>query len=138
MEILIRLVVAGSPVLVIAGLLWVSRRISERRESRIARQIELTDAIHRAFGAAAAPTVTRSWRGVWTVTMAVDFERAGLVGSLARITDDFFRRREFPAPSRLRVVLTRRERRWMAAGTGAPGPIGLRSVPAHPLVERAS
>jgi hypothetical protein len=138
MEILIGLVVAGSPVLVIAGLLWVSRRISERRESRIARQIELTDAIHRAFGAAAAPTVTRSWRGVWTVTMAVDFERAGLVGSLARITDDFFRRGEFPAGSRLRVVLTRRERRWMSAGTGAPAPIGLRSVPGRPLVERAS
>jgi hypothetical protein len=142
MEILIGLVFAGSPLLMMGGLLWVWQRFCERRKLWIARQIELTDAIHCAFGAAAAPTVTRSWSGVWTVTMAVDFERASLVGSLARITDDFFERRELSDASRLRIVLTRRERRWMAAVTNrrndAREAIALPSLSSRPMVERAS
>jgi hypothetical protein len=74
--------------------------------------------------------------------MAVDFERASLVGSLARITDDFFERRELSDASRLRIVLTRRERRWMAAGTNrrndAREAIALPSLSSRPMVERAS
>ncbi len=38
----------------------LSRRVQRRREERVARQIALTDAIHRELGAVAAPDVTRS------------------------------------------------------------------------------
>jgi hypothetical protein len=54
----------------------------------------------------------------------------------------FFERRELSDASRLRIVLTRRERRWMAAGTNrrndAREAIALPSLSSRPMVERAS
>ena len=54
---LLMIAVAATPLAVIAALLRLVDRIERRRDACHARQIELTDAIHRALGAAAAPTV---------------------------------------------------------------------------------
>jgi hypothetical protein len=99
------IMIALLPFLAVWALLDLSRRIQRRREQRVARQIALTDAIHRELGAVAAPEVTRSLTGQWTVSMRLPPERAATVGVLTRLTQDVFRRLDRQDPPRLRLVL---------------------------------
>lgn len=93
------------PLLVLVGLLAVADRLHHRRLRVVARQVEVTDAIHREFGAVVAPVVSKRWGGPWTVLMTLPPERWAMAGSLAAIahrvvsTGD---RRD----GRVRVVLT--------------------------------
>jgi hypothetical protein len=93
------------PFAAVAGLLWLARVLRERREAAIARQIALTDAIHRELGAAAAPEVRRSWTRGWIVSVALPLHREGLVGAIGRITHDVFARLDGHGGPRLRLVL---------------------------------
>jgi len=77
----------------------------------VARQIALTDAIHRELGAVAAPNVRRTWSGEWVVSMRLALAREGTVGTITRITNDLFRRLDRQDPPRLRVVLIPQEPR---------------------------
>jgi hypothetical protein len=99
------IVIALLPFLAVWALLDLSRRVQRRREERVARQIALTDAIHRELGAAAAPEVTRSLTGTWTVSMSLPLHREGMVGIITRLTQDVFRRLDREDPPRLRLVL---------------------------------
>jgi hypothetical protein len=99
------IVIALLPFLAVWALLDLSRRVQRRREERVARQIALTDAIHRELGAAAAPEVTRSLTGTWTVSMSLPLHREGMVGVITRLTQDVFRRLDREDPPRLRLVL---------------------------------
>ena len=65
------LVMVGLPIVAVVGLLKVIDALQARRGRVIARQIEVTDAIHREFGAIVAPVVARA-RGGWRVTLAMD------------------------------------------------------------------
>jgi hypothetical protein len=65
------LVVVGLPIVAVVGLLKLVDALQARRARVIARQIEVTDAIHREFGAIVAPVVSRA-RGGWRVTLALD------------------------------------------------------------------
>ncbi len=101
------------PFAALVGLLWLARVIREKREAGVARQIMLTDAIHRELGAAAAPEVRRSWTRGWIVSMRLPLDREETVGVITRITHDLFRRLDRADPPRLRLVLIPRElRRW--------------------------
>ena len=63
-------------VLTLFGLAgWVERR----RAAAIARQIDLTDAIHHDLGPVVAPWVTRRPGGRWRVRIAVPFDRPAIV-----------------------------------------------------------
>lgn len=73
-------------LLVVFGLLLAVDRIEQRRNERYAKQIALTDAIHRELGAVAAPTLYRRRGGGWTVSMAVPFDQPSTVAALLRIT----------------------------------------------------
>jgi hypothetical protein len=99
------IMIALIPFLAVWALLDLSRRVQRRREARVARQIALTDAIHRELGAAAAPEVTRSLTGEWTVSMRLPLHREGLVGAVTRLTQDVFRRLDRQDAPRLRLVL---------------------------------
>jgi hypothetical protein len=99
------IMIALIPFLAVWALLDLSRRVQRRREARVARQIALTDAIHRELGAAAEPEVTRSLTGEWTVSMRLPLHREGMVGVITRLTQDVFRRLDRQDPPRLRVVL---------------------------------
>jgi hypothetical protein len=99
------------PFLAVAGLLWLAGRIRARREACIARQIALTDAIHRELGAVAAPEVRRGRSREWIVSVRVPLHREETVGAIIRITHDVFRRLEREDPPRLRVVLRPQESR---------------------------
>jgi 4-amino-4-deoxy-L-arabinose transferase-like glycosyltransferase len=99
------ILIALLPFLAVWTLLDLSRRVQRRRQERMARQIALTDAIHRELGAAAAPEVTRSLTGTWTVSMRLPLHREGMVGVISRLTQDVIRRLDRQDPPRLRLVL---------------------------------
>jgi hypothetical protein len=105
------IMIALIPFLAIWGLLRFARAVERRRDARVARQIALTDAIHRELGAVAAPNVRRTWSGEWVVSMRLALAREGTVGTITRITNDFFRRIDRQDPPRLRVVLLPQEPR---------------------------
>lgn len=92
------------PFAALLVLLMLVRRVERRRAEAVARQIALTDAIHRDLGAVVAPCVTRGRRGRWRVSIAVPFERPALVGAVLDIVRSAF-------PDRFDVVLTPRESR---------------------------
>jgi hypothetical protein len=82
--------VAASPAAIVLGLLWLADRQHRRRDGGRARQIELTDAIHRAMGAAAAPTVERRRGGGWLVRMTVPLDSPAMVATILRVTGQVF------------------------------------------------
>ncbi len=105
------IMIALIPFLAIWGLLRFANAVQRRRDAGVARQIALTDAIHRELGAAAAPNVRRTWSGEWVVSMRLALAREGTVGTITRITNDLFRRLDRQDPPRLRVVLLPQEPR---------------------------
>ncbi|MGH7316505.1 MAG: hypothetical protein ACREJS_09630 [Candidatus Rokuibacteriota bacterium] len=117
-------VTALLPFAAVGGLLWLARVIGERRDARVARQIALTDAIHRELGAAAAPQVQRSWTRGWIVSVRLPLHREETVGAITRITHDLFCRLDRQDPPRLRLVLIPQEvRPWdRAKMIGSPHP----------------
>ena len=137
MTLILELLVVATPFLALGALLRLAGRVRERRELCIARQIALTDAIHRELGAAAAPEVTRAWNGAWTVRMAVPLQREILVATLTRITRDFFSSVDGMAAAPLRILLTERE---PAARRSLPGSAsrGLRLPRPSPAGDRAA
>jgi hypothetical protein len=78
----------------IAMLLRLAERTQRRRDERIARQIELTDAIHRELGAIVAPTVEKRRGGGLAVRMTVPFDRPELVVTLLTVTNQVFSRHD--------------------------------------------
>lgn len=104
MQTLLAAVVVVFPFTMVLALLLLVRRAERRRDEAIARQVRLTDAIHRDLGAVVAPFVTRGRRGRWRVSIAVPFERPALVSAVLDIVHGAFR-------ERFDLVLTPRERR---------------------------
>ena len=106
----------------VAGILRLAERVGRRREARYARQIELTDAIHRELGAIAAPMVERRRGGGWRVSMLVPLDRPATVAHLLRITDRLFGPDAPAGAAPYEVVLTRRtvDRRSGAGGVSRP------------------
>lgn len=108
------------PFLAIWIMLTATNHVARRRDACVARQIALTDAIHRELGAAAAPLVERSWSREWIVSVRVPLQREGLVGTITRITHDVFRRLDREDTPRLRVVLLPQEPRPARAINAGP------------------
>ena len=79
---LVPLIVVALP-LAIAG--FVLNALERRRDRRVARQIMVTDAIHRELGPVVAPLVRKPLWGPWQLEMAVPFTRPGVVGTALAI-----------------------------------------------------
>jgi len=107
------------PFLAVWGLLVLSGRVAESREARVARQIALTDAIHRELGAVAAPEVLRSWSRGWIVSVRVPLQQEALVGAIGRITHDLFRRLDRPEIPQVHLVLIPPEPPWLRRSAAA-------------------
>ena len=105
----IAIAMALIPFLVVWGLLALTSRLAAARSARVARQIALTDAIHRELGAVAAPDVRRTIGGAWIVSVRLPLQREGLVGALGRITHDVFRRLDRLETPRVQLVLIPQE-----------------------------
>ncbi|HEY7250392.1 MAG TPA: hypothetical protein VIG37_07840 [Methylomirabilota bacterium] len=121
----IAIMIALVPFLAVWGMLALSNRVARARSARVARQIALTEAIHRELGAVAAPEVRRGWTGYWTVSVRLPLQREGLVGAVGRITYDLFHRLDRQETPRVRLVLIPQEirslRRPLTLGSSRPG-----------------
>jgi hypothetical protein len=109
MDMEVAVMIAVVPFLAVWGLLVLSGHLARARDVRVARQIVLTDAIHRELGAVAAPEVHRGWTGGWIVSVRLPLYREALVGAVSRITHDLFRRLDRRETPRVRVVLIPQE-----------------------------
>jgi hypothetical protein len=101
--LIVGITVIGMPLAAILILLGVSQRVRQARERVIARQVMLTDAVHRHLGAVVAPVVRKRPGRRWQVLMAVPPEHIGLEGRLVDLAHDTFGREL----GELEVVLTR-------------------------------
>ena len=117
MNALLSTAIALTPFLVVIALLRFADFVSARREASIARQIALTNAIHRELGAVAAPVVSRRPGGGWLVSMAVPLDRPGTTAAIVRITERMFAP-EGGGADALRILLTPAAARPVA-GTSA-------------------
>lgn len=72
------------PASFVAALLLAVGRMERARDARIARQVAVTDAIHRELGAVVAPVVKRRF-GRDRVEIAVPFESPAIVGRVVAI-----------------------------------------------------
>ena len=72
------------PMSLLVALLLAAGRIERARDARIARQVAVTDAIHRELGAVVAPVVKRRF-GHDRVEIAVPFESPPIVGRVVAI-----------------------------------------------------
>ena len=72
------------PASLVAALLLAVGRMERARDARIARQVGVTDAIHRELGAVVAPVVKRRF-GRDRVEIAVPFESPAIVGRVVAI-----------------------------------------------------
>ena len=78
------------PLAALVAPLLLAARVQTRHAAVIARQIELTDAIHRDLGAVVAPWVTRRPGGRWRVSIAVPFERPAVVEAVVAVVHRTF------------------------------------------------
>lgn len=97
--------VLGGSVLAVAGLLALVTWREHTRELVVARQVMLTDAIHRELGAVVAPVVEKRMFGRWQVRFAVPVERPTVVGRIVAIADDVLGGERMAAGG-LRIILT--------------------------------
>ena len=103
---LLAIVVTTIPLLIVVGLLRLADRVQRRRDARLARQIELTDAIHREMGAVAAPMVEKCRGGGWLVRVMVPFDRPAVVAAILQIIGRVFASSD--GRDSLQIVLTPR------------------------------
>lgn len=100
-------VVVLLPMSLLVALLFAVGRVERARETRIARQVAVTDAIHRELGAVVAPVVTRRFGRGWRVEIAVPFESVSIVGRISALAHEAMR--EMADRRGIEIVLTAQE-----------------------------
>ena len=115
----------SSPILVVLGLLSLAAWRDRRRETVVARQIRVTDAIARELGAIVAPVVRKPLGGPWRVSIQIPVGRPALVSRIVAIAHETLTRSSTSpyelvlVPEATRVlplpVMTRPTRRLQAA-----------------------
>ena len=92
------------------ALLLFSGRFQRRAEATIARQIEVTDAIHAALGAVVSPVVRHRLDGRWQVFIPLELDNADTVTQVVRTARGVFDAHEGTRPGRFEIVLSPREK----------------------------
>lgn len=103
-------VIALTPFLAVAGLLLLSTYRERRAQQVLARQLAVTEAIHRELGAVAAPVVRKPAWGPWQLRLALPLDRPALAARILAIAHAVLaggERRPWP----LQIVLVPAERR---------------------------
>ena len=107
--VFIGLLVLLPPAFVVALLLF-SGRFQRRAETTIARQIEVTDAIHAALGAVVSPVVRHRLDGRWQVFIPLELDNADTVTRVVRAAHGVFDAHEGTRPGRFEIVLSPRQK----------------------------
>jgi hypothetical protein len=121
------LAVVVLPMTGLAALLLAVGRMERAREARIARQVGVTDAIHRELGAVVAPVVKRRIGRGWRVEIAVPFESPAIVGRVVAIAHAVMLGSR---AGRLEVVLTAQEPQRRAMNVRTRPQAGMSTLPA--------
>ena len=108
-SVVIAVIVLVPPAFVVA-LLLLSDRAQRRAQAAIARQIEVTDAIHAELGAVVSPVVRQRLGGRWQVLIPVELENADTVTQVVRAARGVFDAHEGTEPGRFEIVLSPREK----------------------------
>jgi hypothetical protein len=95
--------VLGFAILVATGMTMLVDGVERRRLRRLAAEVRVTDAIHRALGPIVAPTVTAA-KNRWIVTMRVGPRERAAAGRLSEIAREALERES----GGVEVVLTPR------------------------------
>jgi hypothetical protein len=119
MSALASLAVMLTPVLTLVLIFVLAGRARRVREGALARQVAVTDAIHRELGAIVAPFVTRVREGGWQALIAVPFERPAVVERVIVIARATLARLDPARADHIRIVLIPQERltRYIPAAT---------------------
>jgi hypothetical protein len=96
------------PIAFVVALLKATDWLHAWRESEVARQIAVTDAIHAELGAVVAPTVRRRLGNRWQVAIPVPFHDLDTVERVVESASRAFAGR--PEPGRFELVLSPQER----------------------------
>ena len=103
---LVGIAVGLTPLLLITGLaLGLAEWRHRKRAACYARQIELTEAIHRELGVAVALVVESGPGGRWLVNLTLPLDQPALVTSILRITERIFGARQALPARQFRVVV---------------------------------
>ena len=104
----------------IGGPMVLTDWVRKRRETVIARQIALTDALDGRFGTIVAPVVTRPLFSPWEVRFAVPLHRSAILARMLAAVDEAFSGVEGPNPNSYRILLSVPPDIQRAAGSGSP------------------
>jgi hypothetical protein len=85
LTVAVAMAVVASVYLAVAGLLLAAALAERARARVVARQIRLTDAIHRELGAVAAPVVDKRPLGPWVVRLTVPAAAPATAGAVAAV-----------------------------------------------------
>lgn len=78
-------IVIALPFAALVAILTLADRRERARQRALQRQVAVTDAMHREFGALLAPVVRRRAGGRWQLRMAVPLEEPAVVGTALAI-----------------------------------------------------
>jgi hypothetical protein len=121
MATLLGVLMLAAPLVALLALAALVDRRRARRHDAVARQIAVTDALHRRFGAVVAPVVRQRGRG-WEIAVAVPFERPAVVAGVLTSADEVFGRAPYE------VVLQRQAPPVPAPRSRRPAPLGKESL----------
>ena len=94
-----------APFALIVPLLLLVGRVQEARAGRVARQVAVTEAIHRELGAVVTPSVERGARGAYRLVIAAPLDRPGVVASALAIAYRVLRSWDAELADRVQIVL---------------------------------
>lgn len=97
------------PILLGIALLSLTDSVRRSRQRAVARQVMLTDAIHRELGPVVAPVVSKRMWGPWQILVAVPPAQPAVVASVVAIAHRALAFAGDVGPDRLRIVLTAQE-----------------------------
>ena len=118
------LVLVVLPMTGVSVMLLAVGRLQRARETRVAHQVTVTDAIHAELGAVVSPVVKHRLGRGWRIEIAVPFACAAVVGRVVAIAYAALVRADARAAGRVDVVLTAQQ---------VHEPVGVsRSAPALP------
>jgi hypothetical protein len=101
-------VVVVIPPALVVSLLLFSNHVQRASADAVARQVAVTDAIHRELGAVVAPVMRRRGWGGWELRMAMPLERPNLIGPVLAVAHRALARSECRAQQRACIVLVPR------------------------------
>ena len=118
----------------IGGPMVLTDWVRKRRETVIARQIALTEALDGRFGAIVTPVVAKPLFRPWEVRIAVPLHRSAILARMLGAVDEAFFGVEGPGPRSYRILVSVTPDVQQPDGSGSP--VGMRLENLAPATSR--